>query len=577
MKLPVLVAMMILPLLSAGQGTDKQPYPTDYFRNPLDIPILLAGNFGECRPGHFHSGLDIKTQGKENLPVHAAAGGYISRIKTDKGGFGHAIYITHPNGYTTLYAHLNDYAPLLQKHLRKVQYERKRWDLDLSFTADQFPVRKGQQIAWSGNTGSSSAPHLHFEIRDSKTEHPLNPQLFGLQVTDNMPPVATEVVFYTGNIYERNLVSYTLGKKGNLYKAVKPGRTGYSITGDTIEVPEGLAGIGIIADDYMNGSDNTITFYTAELLIDDSLQTTVTLNDIGYDISRYIHAYTDYYARQVYKKWIQCLFKLPGNKLHSIFTTLNEQNGRVAFGEGQVRKVVVVLTDNSGNKSEIRFYARAKATDRSSPPQENCVPYTAGKANEYNDPNIKFALDERQLYDDICFSIAATPGGGGAISERFRLHYPFIPLHHYFDLQVKPNKTIPIDMRSKVVLMYTDGKDEDGRAAAPVDQGWYKASVRNFGTYWLAIDTVAPVIHAMHKSGANLAKAKQIALTAKDETTSVSTYTGTIDGKWVCFEQHGSSYFYEFDEHCTKGKHELVFKAADENGNEVVHKSTFTR
>ena len=165
--------LLFLPIIGYSQGN---PYPTNYFRNPLDIPILLAGNFGECRPGHFHSGLDIKTQGKENLPVYAAADGYISRIKTDKGGFGHALYLTHPNGFTTLYAHLNDYAPFLQEHLREQQYRNKRWNLDLSFTPDQFPVNKGQQIAWSGNTGSSTAPHLHFEVRDSKTEHPLNPQ-----------------------------------------------------------------------------------------------------------------------------------------------------------------------------------------------------------------------------------------------------------------------------------------------------------------------------------------------------------------------------------------------------------------
>src|ERR1043165_64897 len=159
---------LFLPLFTAAQK-----YPQNYFRNPLNIPILLAGNFGECRAGHFHSGLDIKTNGKENLPVHAAADGYISRIKMDKGGFGHALYITHPNGYTTLYAHLNNFVPKIQQYLRRQQYAKEKWDIDIQLTPEQFPVAKGQQIAYSGNTGSSTAPHLHFEIRDSKTEHPL--------------------------------------------------------------------------------------------------------------------------------------------------------------------------------------------------------------------------------------------------------------------------------------------------------------------------------------------------------------------------------------------------------------------
>src|SRR4051812_21873328 len=147
----------------------KPDYPQDYFRNPLDMPILLAGNFGECRPGHFHSGMDIKTAGVENKPVYATADGYVSRIKMEPGGFGHALYITHPNGYTTLYAHLNDFIPALQQRVRQQQYAKESWTVDIQLQPGQFPVKQGDQIAWSGNTGGSTAPHLHFEIRDTKT------------------------------------------------------------------------------------------------------------------------------------------------------------------------------------------------------------------------------------------------------------------------------------------------------------------------------------------------------------------------------------------------------------------------
>ncbi len=196
----IILSCCLLPFISYGQKNgDKPNYPQNYFRNPLDIPILLAGNFGECRPGHFHSGVDIKTNGKENLPVRAAADGYISRIKTDKGGFGHALYVTHPNGYTTLYAHLNNYAGPVQQYLREKQYEKEQWNVDLELQPSQFPVKKGQQIAWSGNTGSSTAPHLHFEIRNTTTEHPLNPELFGLPIPDNIAPIPTSVAVYDLN------------------------------------------------------------------------------------------------------------------------------------------------------------------------------------------------------------------------------------------------------------------------------------------------------------------------------------------------------------------------------------------
>ena len=174
-KSGVLFYLMLMGIATYAQNT----YPLNYFTNPLSIPIFLAGNFGECRANHFHSGIDIKTLGKENMPVHAAASGYVSRIKLDAVGFGHAIYITHPNGFTTLYAHLNDFAPALQKFVKQQQYAQKKWNIDVTLNPNQFPVRQGQFIAYSGNTGSSTAPHLHFEIRNTLSEHPLNPMLFG--------------------------------------------------------------------------------------------------------------------------------------------------------------------------------------------------------------------------------------------------------------------------------------------------------------------------------------------------------------------------------------------------------------
>jgi hypothetical protein len=566
-----------LPFTCLAQ--DAPPYPTDYFRNPLDIPILLAGNFGECRPGHFHSGLDIKTQGKENLPVHAAAEGYISRIKTDKGGFGHAIYITHPNGYTTLYAHLNKYMPSLQAYLRQQQYERKRWDVDIQLTPSQFPVKRGQQIAWSGNTGSSTAPHLHFEIRDNATEHPLNPQLFGLKVVDDIAPTVKEVVFYGKNVYDGPLLTATLAKKGDTYKAVRASNNTYKITGDTLDVPAGLIGIGLNVDDYMNNSENTITFYKAHLYIDGELQAEVVLDDIGYDESRYMHAYADYRTKELNKKWIQCLFKLPGNNLRKVYTQLNDLNGRANFSDGGTHELYIKITDNNNNSTKIGFFVKPIEQEPKEELKEDCLLVSVksqGGRIEYTSPNLSFAFTDNILYEETCLNIKAVPDAS-VLSDRFRVHYPYIPVHRYFDLNLKPNKTIPFDLRSKVVLMYSDGKDVDGKAATFSDQGWYKASVRNFGTYWLYVDTTAPRITSTVKNGANLSKAKQITLTAKDAITSVSKFTGRIDGKWVCFEQHGSSFFYEFDEHCPAGRHQLSFTAQDENGNEATFEMNFTR
>ena len=582
-------ALLFVPLCASAQKS-KQPagtYPQDYFRDPLDIPIFLAGNFGECRPGHFHSGIDIKTKGEENQKVHAAADGYISRIKMEKGGFGHGIYITHPNGYTTLYAHLNDFAPAIQQYVREKQYEAKRWDVDLQLSPSQFPVKKGQQIAWSGNTGASTAPHLHFEIRNTKTEHPLNPDLFGLPIVDKKAPVPSELVLYRGDIYEPTHVLYNsdvylaapmvarLVKKGDTYKPVEKAEGFYRTKKDTLMVPGGMIGVGLNADDYMDGSDNTIAFYTAELFMDDSLQSAIILDDIGYDETRYINAYADYKTKELQHKWVQCLFQLPGNRLDGIFHNLNSNKGRLMLTDEKVHNVRIVLTDDKGNKSTIAFYVKPFKVDDNEAAVDG-VPFYANKANKFSDPNVSFSLDERQLYDDINFRFSKKEGDH-IFSDKYMLHYSYIPLHHYFELKVKPNKPVPFDLRSKMVLMYNDGKDDEGKAAAVADDGWYKASVRNFGTYWLDVDTTAPAIRSLQKNGAALTTAKQITFEAKDAMTSVKTFAGYLDVKWICFEQHGNSFFYKFDGHCSKGKHELIFKAADENGNERQAQLTFTR
>jgi hypothetical protein len=571
----IMLSLMSMPLCAIAQRPAKPAYPQNYFRNPLDIPIFLAGNFGECRPGHFHSGVDIKTLAEENKAVHAAAEGYISRIKMEKGGFGHGLYITHPNGYTTLYAHLNKFAPAIQNYVEHEQYERKRWDVDLQLSPSQFPVTKGQQIAWSGNTGASTAPHLHFEIRNSKTEHPLNPELFGLPLVDKTAPVPVEVVLYSGNVYEGSSLSLTLARRGDTYRIAKSDDKEFPVSKDTAQAPAAITGIGVNVDDFMEGSDNTITFYTAQLYMDDSLQAMITLDDIGYDVSRYVNAYADYRTKKIKHKWVQCLFQLPGNRLNGIFSNLNSNKGRLDLTDGNVHKIRIVLTDDKDNESTIELFVNPRQVDLSRP-QTECTPYFAGKANSYSDPSIAFTIDERQLYDDICFTFKVTPDAK-AYSDRFALHDAAIPLHHYFDLEIKPNRPIPFDLRSKVVIMYSDGKDEDGRAAASLDKGWYKAGVRSFGTYWLDLDTIPPVIRSLQKDGANLAKASQLAFDVKDAVTSVRSFSGYLDGKWLCFEQHGSSFFYKFDQHCPKGKHELLFRAEDENGNNTSTKLTFTR
>lgn len=553
---------LLLTVVSANAVA--QSYPQGYFRNPLNIPILLAGNFGECRPGHFHSGLDIKTRGKENEPVYAAAEGYVSRIKMEPGGFGHALYVTHPNGYTTLYAHLNDFVPSIQRYLRQQQYAKESWTLDLQLKPDQFPVKKGQQIAWSGNTGGSTAPHLHFEIRDNKTEHPLNPQLFGFEVSDDVAPLLKQVAVYdlTLGIHQgvRNL--YPLQKSGSAYRIR-----------DSITVNGPVAGIGIIADDYMQGSDNTLALYTAEWYLDGKLQGSFRLDDIGYEETRYLHAYTDYELQRSKKLWSQLLFQLPGNRLNHIYASLNAARGRMEPGDNEYHEVRVVCSDVAGNNSELSFYLRCLDGPHAMPCKESADP---GAVTTYNTPFASFSLDESVLYDKACILVSDVKDGS-SLSPRVTIGSPGIPVHHYFELSLKPDKVIPFGLRTKVAMIYSDGKAETGRAAVQATQGLYKASVRTFGEFRLVADTAAPILKPAVPIKGNMSKARSIAFRATDNLTSVKSFRAELDGRWLLFEQRGSVWTYTFDAHCPKGKHTLVVKATDENGNEAKASYTFTR
>ena len=167
--------LIIIPFLFfISVSMAQNSYPQDYFQSPLEIPLILSGTFAELRSNHFHSGLDIKTQQQSGLKVMAAASGFVSRIKVSHFGYGKALYITHPNGYTTVYAHLQNFNPEIDAYIKHRQYKNESYEIELFPKAGELLVNNGDIVAYSGNTGGSGGPHLHFEIRN-KQEHPMNP------------------------------------------------------------------------------------------------------------------------------------------------------------------------------------------------------------------------------------------------------------------------------------------------------------------------------------------------------------------------------------------------------------------
>ena len=293
------------------------------FHAPLDIPMYLSGNFGEIRSTHFHTGIDIKTQQVTGKRIYSIYNGYLSRIKIQSGGYGKSLYVTHPNGYISVYGHLSKYTPDVEKYVRQSQYERKSYEIDLHLKPDEFPLRKGQYIGLSGNTGRSGGPHPHFEIRDSRTQEPLNVLKYNFNIKDNIQPVIFNLVIYPVN--EQSRVN-NANKK--LIIPVERINRHFSIVTDKIITVHGDIGFGVETFDFLNGSNNRCGAYSIDLLVNDDLIYSHQIDKLSFSELGYINSHTDYEEKVLNKSKIHKLFVAPNNKL-SIYKNLKDR-GKIA-------------------------------------------------------------------------------------------------------------------------------------------------------------------------------------------------------------------------------------------------------
>lgn len=552
---------VLLPQLLHAQLPEKN-YPRGYFRNPLDVPIQLAGNFGELRPNHFHAGIDIKTQQREDLLVHAAAEGYVSRIGVSHTGYGNVVYITHPNGYTTVYGHLNRFFPALEEYVKEQQYANESWASDLKIPAGKFPVKKGEFIAWSGNTGGSAGPHVHFEIRNTQTEHGLNPLLFGFDIADTQAPTVTRIAVYDmeRSIFDQSPIILPVTKVGGEYVTAQP----------VIKVKAASVGLGLNAIDKMSNAPNTYGIYQVVLFEEDVPNTSFTIDNIGFDESLYINAHTDFKTKKSGGPWLQLLFTLPGNKL-SIYKDI-QGDGVLDLSDGKPHKVKMQVKDAYGNTSVVKLSLQQSGE----PVKESSCANTmyAESRNIFENNQVEFFLEETALYDKICFNYAELDTKGYFTS--FKLHTPLVPVHNAFNLRMKPEKPLPAELQNKVVMIRNGlGETISGTTQ---DNGWYIGKFRDFGNFRLALDTIAPKITIIGglKSGANLSRSTKLSFAIND-AMGIKSYRAELDGKWLMFSRRSNVLTYTFDNHCPAGNHTLKLTVTDIAGNASVYTFNFTR
>lgn len=568
---PFIILLVLAVINTKGQQTySNNTYPLTDFRSPLDIePPALAGSFGELRSNHFHSGIDFRTNQRIGYPVYAPADGFISRLRVQNSGFGLALYINHPNGYTTVYGHLSRFSPKIAQVVKNIQYKKTSYEIDEFPNADLIPVRKGEVIAYTGNTGSSGGPHLHFEIRDSKTEATINPQLLGINIPDNIPPTIHAMYVYRLN-----------GKPFNeftpkQYFQVAGGSGKYRLNQVSTIHLNGEVGFGIVVNDRHNGASGNNGAYSIELTVDDKLVYTSALERFTFDNSKAINSHIDYPTYLRTKQSIQKSFLDPGNPLQIYYNLIN--NGRINFDDGKTHTVKYTITDAKGNKSILAFnvLSDAKAVINT-PEAPTGLAFAYSKQNEFNTANLKVILPKGTLYNDFNFIYkkSAKPQQN-AFSEIHQIHNNLTPLHTGFELWIKADSSI-IKHQSKALIVNSNRSSQGGY----FENGWVKAKPRNFGNFFVAIDTIAPnIIPVNIANGKNMANLSKISFRISDTLSGIKSFNGYIDGKWVLmeFDAKTANLWHSFDEKTTTGKHTFELVVVDMKENTKKYTTEFYR
>lgn len=556
---------LVLFFSAYAQLFPKKNYPTNYFRYPLEIPLKLNANFGEMRPNHFHMGLDLFTLRKENLPVFAAAEGWISRIKIDPNGFGNAIYVSHPNGYTTLYAHMNSFAPQLKEAIEEGQYAKQAWKGDVDFEKNMFPVKKGQIIGYSGNTGASAGPHVHYEIRNTEDEACLNALLFH-RVYDVTPPAITKLA-----VYDRNKSTYEqFPKTLGLTKATG----GYSIAGGVITVSSNVISFAIVATDRITGVPNSNGIFEAAVYMDEEPISGFQIDAVDYLQTRYLNAHIDYRIKTNGGSYFQHLSPLPGDRLPIYY---KKDDGLIHLDDTTAHEIKIVVKDANENTSTLRF--KLKRTASVTPAvnvQKDSRYMLPNQLNIFEQEEVQLVSTVKSFYDGFRlvynYKTSAT-----AHSNIHVIHTPVIPVHDSMMYRIKPNKPIPETGGNRVLMVkVARGKRDVARAAFV--KGWYEAKFREFGEFWLEVDEVPPTLAISGLvDGGTVAANTLITCTTADNKKEIRSFRAELDGEWLLFSGLGPVYRYRVDEHCPAGEHELKITVEDEAGNTIERVIRFTR
>lgn len=563
---------ILIGLIFTNNGLNAQDkqYPADYFRPPLGIPLYLSGTFGELRSNHFHSGMDIKTGGVEGKNVYAIADGYVSRIKVSVGGYGKAIYITHPNGYVSVYGHLKKYNEEIQSFVTSYQYERESFEVEIFPDKDQLKVMKGEVIAISGNTGSSAGPHLHFEIREEVTQQPVNPLLFkSLKIKDYTRPKINEIAIYPVDESSRingkhDTVIYTVGGWGEEH---------YLLNQPQIKVSGSIA-FGIGTHDLMNEIPNKNGVYSIEMWVDTTQVFGLKMDQLSFSTTRYINSLIDYSYYQKKKRRL-VRTEVDTNNLLDVYQHVTS-NGIVDFNDSLEHNVVFKVNDAYDNKAKLVFRVLSESDEETI--QEGLSRVYPGnyfdmaKVNKLSDGNISLSFPAHAFYRSFYFNLTVD-SSEKSFSPVYKVHNRFTPVHKAFNIQIKPD-SVADGLEDKMYLAYSNGNGGYGFLSAKWEDGRLTAMSRSFGDYFIMVDTVSPEIIPVNiGKGKDISGQRSIQVKIRDQETGIKKYRGTINGQWILMEYDAKKQMltYNYDNRLLKGENTFKLQIEDMLGNEEVY------
>ena len=564
----ILLFILCSNFLVFGQAsiTMQNTYPANYFGNPLEIPLILSGTFGELRPNHFHAGLDIKTQQREGLNVLAAADGYISRIRIAHWGYGKALYITHSNGYTTVYGHLQKFSDRIEAYIKQQQYKNESFEVQAYPSASELPITKGEIIALSGRTGGFMGPHLHFEIRDSSTEKTINPFLFGIQISDSKRPTIN------------TLVGYSLDSDSQINQINTPLQLSFKrlsngdLLADKINA-FGKIGFGVNAYDQLDNATNQNGLYSLELSVNGEKFHEFKASILAFSEDKYINLLVDYERLDKISQRIQKCFIEPSNKLNMYATSVN--NGYLTIEDKKSYNIDIVAKDFSGNMQKLTIPVIGKKDTILVRKTEIVTPYkvTATKFNEFSKDGITVSFPKNTFYEDLWLDFDVE-------DSIAKVHSPNVPIHYNYTITFDVSKYSEEERKQLYIASINKRGNKSYESTVKKDSIFY-ASTKKLGKFTLLSDKDAPNIQLYNfKNDQWITNHETLKVKIFDYKSGIDTYRAEINGQWILMEYDVTTGVLTFDfkdKVFTDSKHELKVTVTDNVGNTNTLNATFFR